>query len=76
LGFVKKTLDEQYVVVHPPRLIHLLCPLIQHVSFKDLEESGKADTVVKNVYQLDSDVQTKIKNKLIYGLETKFILDA
>jgi len=76
LGFVKVTSDEQYVVVHPPRLINLLRPLIQHVLFKDLEKIGKADTVVKDFYQLDSDVQTKIRNKLIYGLEKKFILDA
>ena len=76
LGFVKISSDEQYVIVHPPRLNDLLCPLIQHVPFKDLEEIGKADMVVKDFYQQDSDMQTKIKNKLIYGLEKKFILDA
>eukprot|EP00277_Geminigera_cryophila_P033143 CAMPEP_0173123836 /NCGR_PEP_ID=MMETSP1102-20130122/55260_1 /TAXON_ID=49646 /ORGANISM="Geminigera sp., Strain Caron Lab Isolate" /LENGTH=1918 /DNA_ID=CAMNT_0014031993 /DNA_START=646 /DNA_END=6402 /DNA_ORIENTATION=- len=76
LGFVKITSNEQYVVVHPPRLIDLLRPLIQHVPFKDLVESAKADTVVKDFYKLDSDMQIKIKNKLIYGLEKKFMLDA
>ena len=74
MGFALITPDQSHVVLHPPKLIDLLKPLVHHVPFEQLEHDGRASTVVKDFYSLVPDVQSRMRKQLQY-LSRKYILD-